>query len=67
MSIEEMVKMLPEELQKEVKDFIQSLLEKRTKKRGVQLRQDWAGALRDYRSQYTSLEIQKKALELRGD
>ena len=41
MSIEEMVKQLPAELQKEVKEFVQSLLEKRTKKRGVMLHQDW--------------------------
>jgi mRNA-degrading endonuclease RelE of RelBE toxin-antitoxin system len=62
-----MVKMLPEELQKEVKDFVQFLLDKRSKKRGVKLRQGWAGALRDSRAQYTSLELQKKALEWRGD
>jgi hypothetical protein len=31
------------------------------------LRQNWAGGLSDYGSQYTSLELQKKALEWRGD
>jgi hypothetical protein len=31
------------------------------------LRQDWAGALKDLREQYTSLELQKKALEWRDD
>ncbi len=31
------------------------------------LRQDWAGALKDLRDQYTSLELQKKALEWRDD
>ena len=67
MSIEEMVKKLPAELQEEVKEFVQFLLEKRAKKKGLKLRQDWAGALRDYRSQYTSLELQRKALEWRGD
>ncbi len=30
-------------------------------------RQDWAGSLWDFRSRYTSLELQKKALEWRGD
>lgn len=34
---------------------------------GKKLRQTWAGALRDYREQYSSLELQKKALEWRGD
>lgn len=31
------------------------------------LRQDWAGALREYRDQYTAVDLQKKALEWRGD
>jgi len=30
---------------------------------GRTLRQDWAGALRDQREQYTSLELQRKALD----
>ena len=38
-----------------------------TRKPRKKLRQTWAGALRDYREQYTSLELQKKALEWRGD
>jgi hypothetical protein len=43
------------------------LLEKRERKTGRPLRQDWAGALRKYRNQYSSLELEKKALEWRGD
>jgi len=66
-TIEEMIRELPPELQKDVFDFVEFLLEKRAKKKGRRLRQDWAGALRDYRDQYTSLELQKKALEWRGD
>jgi DNA-directed RNA polymerase specialized sigma24 family protein len=31
------------------------------------LKQSWAGGLSDFREQYTSLELQKKALEWRGD
>jgi hypothetical protein len=31
------------------------------------LKQNWAGGLSDYSSQYTSLDLQKKALEWRGD
>ena len=66
-TLEELIKELPPELQKEVHDFVQFLLERRMRKHGRTLRQDWAGALRDYRDQYTSLELQKKALEWRGD
>lgn len=66
-SIEEMIRELPPELRREVEDFIQFLLEKRVRKTGRRLRQDWAGALGDFRDQYTSLELQKRALEWRGD
>ena len=65
--IAEMVRDLPPELQREVEDFVQFLIEKRARKAGKKLRQDWAGALREYRDQYTALELQKKALEWRGD
>jgi len=66
-SVEEMVRRLPPNLRREVEDFVDSLIEKRGRKYGRKLRQDWAGSLRDYRDKYTSLELQKKALEWRGD
>jgi hypothetical protein len=66
-NLEERIKALPPELHQEVMDFVDFLLEKRGRRPGKKLRQDWAGALKDYREQYTSLELQKKALEWRGD
>jgi len=66
-TLKELIDQLPPELQQEVRDFAEFLLEKKAKKAGRKLRQDWAGALREYREQYTSLELQKKALEWRGD
>ena len=66
-NLEERIKELPPELHQEVMDFVDFLLEKRGRRPGTKLRQDWAGALKDYREQYTSLELQKKALEWRGD
>jgi hypothetical protein len=65
--LEELVKELPPDCKEEVRDFVEFLLERRKRKHGKKLRQDWAGALKDYRDQYTSLELQKKALEWRGD
>jgi hypothetical protein len=65
--LEEMVKELPPGLQREVGDFVQFLIDREKRKVGKKLRQDWAGALRDYRDQYTSLELQRQALEWRGD
>ncbi|MDQ1355264.1 MAG: hypothetical protein QG657_5574 [Acidobacteriota bacterium] len=35
------------------------------KKKKKKLSQNWANSLSDFRSQYTSLELQKKALEWR--
>jgi hypothetical protein len=61
--IEEMVKDLPPDLYQEVEDFIEFVLTKYSRKPATKLRQDWAGALREYRDKYTSLELQKKALE----
>ena len=66
-SLEELVKQLSPDRQEEVRDFVLFLLEKQEKKSGRKLRQDWAGALKEYRDQYTSLELQKKASEWRGD
>ena len=65
--IEEIVRGLPPELQREVEDFAQFLVHKQGRKTGRKLRQDWAGGLREYRDKYTSLELQKKAMEWRGD
>ena len=53
-TIDELIKVLPPERQREVEDFARFLIERRGQKRGEKLRQNWAGALRDYRDQYTS-------------
>jgi hypothetical protein len=65
-SINEMIKKLPSEYEDEVKDFIQFLMEKKVKKKKVQLKLGWRGALRDIRDQTTSLELQHKVLEWWG-
>ena len=63
--VEEMVRNLPPDLYQEVENFIEFLLDKRSRKPVTKLRQDWAGALSEYRDKHTSLELQKKALEWR--
>jgi hypothetical protein len=65
-NIEEKVKSLPPELQKEVEDFVQFLSERRMPKQD-KLRLSWAGGLREFREKYNSLELQKKSLEWWGD
>ena len=65
--LEKLIQKLPPSSQKELTDFAEFLFEKGKQKQGRILRQDWAGALSDYSNQYTSLELQKKSLEWRGD
>jgi len=66
-TIEEMMKELPTEYQKEVEDFIEFIFQKHIKKTGRKFRLDWAGGLKEYKNKFTSLELQKKALEWWGD
>jgi len=62
--LDELMKELPPDSQDEVRDFVEFLLEKKRRKAAGKLRQNWAGALSDYKDEYTSLELQKKALDL---
>jgi hypothetical protein len=66
-SIEELMEKLPPDLQQEVRDFARFLVEKRAKPKRKKLRLTWAGGLREFRDQYTSLELQNKSLEWCGD
>ena len=54
---------LPPDLRKEVVNFIDFLLTQKVSKRKKKLKLDWAGGLKEYRDQYTALELQKKALD----
>ncbi len=64
--LSELVEELPPHMQREVRDFVEFLLARHAREPAKKLRQDWAGALRDSRSQYSALELQKKALEWRS-
>lgn len=64
-SLKEVIEQLPPELQQEVRDFAEFLLEKRARKSHHKPRFDWAGALKDLKGQYTSVELQHKILEWR--
>jgi hypothetical protein len=65
--LDQLLKELPLESQAEVRDFVESLIKKQHRKSNGHLRQGWAGGLEDYREQFTSLELQKKSLDWRGD
>ncbi len=64
--IRTMLEELPEELEEDVLNYIQSLLKKngkKTEKRKFSF--NWEGGLSDLREKYTAVELQHKALEMR--
>ncbi|RME50545.1 MAG: DUF2281 domain-containing protein [Caldilineae bacterium] len=63
--LEELIRELPPSLRAEVRDFVEFLLSKRGRPQGRRLRQDWAGALRAYRQQYSSVQLQHLAAKWR--
>lgn len=65
--LEELVRELPPDMRAEIRDFVEFLITKRGRRAGNTLRQDWAGALREHRQQYTAHELQREALRWRGD
>lgn len=66
-SLVEMIEALPPELQEEVREFVVSLIQTRTHPKRKHLRLTWAGGLQEFRDQFTSLELQQKALDWWGD
>jgi hypothetical protein len=64
-SIGELVKALPPEAQEEVRSLVTVLSRKKIKKMPGKMEFRWAGALKDLRDKYTSVELQHKILEWR--
>ena len=64
-TLPELVQELPPEAQEVVRELVELLLARPKADRRPNpqppLRQDWAGALRDYRDQFTSLDLQHLA------
>ena len=61
--LEKRISKLPPQEQKEVIDLIIFLENKSKTKENKTLELDWFGGLKEYKDKYTSLELQKKALE----
>ena len=65
-AIKTKLKELPEDLKKEVLNFIEFLLQKHKKsEKREKFRFDWEGGLLELREKYSSVELQHKALEWR--
>ena len=65
-SLVDMVKTLPPDVENEVRSFVESLLSQRARRSHTKLKLQWRGALRDWRTRYTSVELQHQALEWWG-
>jgi len=61
------IRKLPEDLRKEVLDYIEFLLKKckREKIESRKFKFDWEGGLSEIREKFTSVELQHKAVEWR--
>ena len=66
-SLEEMIRDLPPDARRQVVDLVKQLADAAKPSPPRTVGQQWAGALKRYRDQYTSLQLQRKALEWRGD
>lgn len=63
--IQEKIKQLPPDLQREVADFVEFLLAKRETEPRKQPSFGWAGALEGLREKYTSVELQHQIAKWR--
>jgi hypothetical protein len=60
-TLEEVVRQLPPEYQAELYDFAEFLLERSRRKPSGRPGFGWAGALKDLRAKYSSVELQHEA------
>ena len=65
-SLKEKIDQLPPEYHQEVNDFIDFLLEKRLRGKVKRPSFKWAGAIKDLKDRYTSVELQHRISELRA-
>jgi hypothetical protein len=63
--VEELLKELSPELQREVEDFAAFLVEKQGKKNKSAPSLEWAGAVQDLKERYTSVDLQHTIAEWR--
>jgi hypothetical protein len=66
-TLDEMIRELSPDAQRQVADLVRQLAKEPKLKPSARIGKRWIGGLREYRDQYTALELQKKALEWRGD
>jgi hypothetical protein len=61
-TLEEKIQKIPPEKIAEVEDFVESILEQVQQRTPTYLRMTWAGGLKEFREQYSSVELQHEIL-----
>lgn len=61
--IERLFKRLPDDLKKEVIDYMEFLLERKSQAKKKDLKFTWRGGLKELKDEYSSVELQHKALD----
>ncbi len=64
-SLAKKIQNLPPDLQEQANDFIEFLINRKKRKMKRTPKLDWVGGLRQFRSQFSALELQKQSLEWR--
>ena len=67
MTLAQKISQLPVELQKEAEDFVDFLSEKKNPAKQRKPSFIWAGALKDMKKDFTSVELQHKLSEWRSE
>jgi hypothetical protein len=63
----ELIESLPPDERQRVEEYIAFVSKERSEKsNGKDFRFDWAGGLSEFKGKYTSIELQKKAMEWMG-
>jgi hypothetical protein len=67
-AIEQKISSIPPFMINELEAYIDYLLQKvKVPVKKKKLKQNWAGALKEYKKKYSAVELQKKALEWRAE
>jgi hypothetical protein len=64
--LEKKISSLPPYVISELESYVDFLLKKNQVRKTGKLKQTWAGGLKAFKKKYTSMELQKKALEWRS-
>ncbi len=65
-SLQDLLKKLPPEMESEVRDFIEFLIARKTVRKRLPMQFKWEGTLKDLGTRYTSVDLQHQITDWRG-